>query len=328
MRCSSEIDNEDQNTVKSCYIMGISLDQWRISIGLFHNCISSSKKIFTFSLNLRSIFLSILKLSKLFSWLCHYTNSVLVLNFCNFRCFLIVLMLLLQAGDIETNPGPEIIYNLSIGCGWVTLEERRKQQKFIFVYKSVNGLVPSYISELIPPLISEITDYSLRNQNNITVPFSRTETARKSCISSSITLWKSLDAGLRNSSSVASFKHQLKNRQNNSKVPSYYLSGNRFLSVLHARLRNNCSNLSFDLFRNVLSPSSNCRCSEESEDVEHYLFRCSNYINERVILFQFTRNYHPLNTNILFLATRICLMKITLRYLQLYKYLLKILNDL
>ena len=27
-------------------------------------------------------------------------------------------------------------------------------------------------------------------------------------------------------------------------------------------------------------------------------FRCSNYINERVILFQSTRNYHPLNTNI------------------------------
>ena len=94
--------------------MGIALDQWRVSIGLFHNCISSSKKIFTFSLNLRSIFLSILKLSKLFSWLCYYTNSVLVLNFCNFRCFLIVLMLLLQAGDIETNPGPENIYDLSI----------------------------------------------------------------------------------------------------------------------------------------------------------------------------------------------------------------------
>ena len=94
--------------------MGIFLDQWRVSIGLFHNCISSSKKLVTVSLNLRSIFLSILKLSKLFSWLCYYINSVLVLNFCNFRCFLIILMLLLQAGDIETNPGPENIHDLSI----------------------------------------------------------------------------------------------------------------------------------------------------------------------------------------------------------------------
>ena len=73
--------------------------------------------------------------------------------------------------------------NLYKECGWVTLEERRKQQKFIFMYKSVNGLVPSYISELIPPSISEITDCPLRNQYNITAPFSRTETARKSCIS-------------------------------------------------------------------------------------------------------------------------------------------------
>ena len=51
------------------------------------------------------------------------------------------------------------IDNLYRECGWVTLEDGRKQQKFIFMYKSVNGLVPSYISELIPPLISEIIDY-------------------------------------------------------------------------------------------------------------------------------------------------------------------------
>ena len=53
------------------------------------------------------------------------------------------------------------------------------------------------------------------------------------------------------------------------------------------------------MFRIVLSPSSNCRCSEESEDAEHYVFRCLNYINERVILFQSTRNYHPFNISIL-----------------------------
>ena len=33
--------------------------------------------------------------------------------------------------------------------------------------------------------------------------------------------------------------------------------------------------------------------------MEYYFFKCSNYINERVILFQSTRNYHPLNTYIL-----------------------------
>ena len=43
------------------------------------------------------------------------------------------------------------IENLYRECGWVSLEEKRRQQKFIFMYKSVNGLVPSYISDLIPP---------------------------------------------------------------------------------------------------------------------------------------------------------------------------------
>ena len=167
------------------------------------------------------------------------------------------------------------------------------------MYKSVNGLVPSYISDLIPPPIHETTNYPLRDQNNITVPFCRTEISRKSCIPSSITRWNSLDEELRNSSTLASFKYQLKNLQNNSKVPHYHIVGNRYLSVLHARIQNNCINLSSDLFMNHLSPSSMCRCSDESGEAEHFFFRCSNYNYDSVTLFQSTRNYHPLNINIL-----------------------------
>ena len=150
------------------------------------------------------------------------------------------------------------IENLYRECEWVSLEERRRQQKLIFMYKSVNGLVPSYISDLIPPPIHKTTNYPLRDPNNITVPFCRTEIARKSCIPSSIILWNFLDEELLNSSTLASFKYQLKNLQNNSKVPHCYTVGNRYLSVLHARIRNNCSNLSSDLFMNHLSPSSMC----------------------------------------------------------------------
>ena len=76
--------------------------------------------------------------------------------------------------------------NLHRECGWVSLVERRRQQKLIFMYKSVTGLVPTYISDLIPPIVGEISTYALRNQNDITVPFCRTEISRKSCIPSSI----------------------------------------------------------------------------------------------------------------------------------------------
>ena len=60
-----------------------------------------------------------------------------------------------------------------------------------------------------------------------------------------------------------------------------------------------CFTRSSDLFRNFLSPSPICSCSAESEDAEHYLLRCPNFLNERLTLFHSTRNFHPLNVNIL-----------------------------
>ena len=49
-----------------------------------------------------------------------------------------------------------------------------------------------------------------------------------------------------------------------------------------------------------------------------FLFRCSNYNYDRVTLFQSTRNYHPLNINILCLVTKIWLTKIILIYLHIF----------
>ena len=138
----------------------------------------------------------------------------------------------------------------------VTSRKTQAAKKLIFMYKSVNGLVPTYISDLIPPSVGEISTYTLRNQNDITVPFFRTEISRKSYIPSSISVWNSLDIELRNSPSMESFKYQLKKHQNNS---------------------NNCSTLLSDLYINHLSPSPTCSCSEEVEDAEHYFFRCSNF---------------------------------------------------
>ena len=114
-------------------------------------------------------------------------------------------------------------------CGWVSLAERRRHRKLFFMYKSVNSLFPTYISDLIPSSVGEISTYTLRNQNDITVPFCRTEISRKSCIPSSISAWNSLDIELRNSPSMESYKYQLKKHQNNTNVPTYYRVGNRYV---------------------------------------------------------------------------------------------------
>ena len=79
----------------------------------------------------------------------------------------------------------------------------------------------------------------------------------------------------------------------------YYIAGNRRLSVLHARMRNNCSNLNMDLFNNFLHPDSFCSCLQEPENAEHCLFRCNMYNSQRVELFQKLRPYHPLSVELL-----------------------------
>ena len=48
------------------------------------------------------------------------------------------------------------------------LSARRYNHKLCFMYKAENGQVPSYISDIIPPLVRQTTNYPLRNQNDIT----------------------------------------------------------------------------------------------------------------------------------------------------------------
>ena len=44
-------------------------------------------------------------------------------------------------------------------CVWTNLSVRRHQQKLYFMHKVNNGMVPTYIADLLPPLESEISGY-------------------------------------------------------------------------------------------------------------------------------------------------------------------------
>ena len=108
------------------------------------------------------------------------------------------------------------------------MSKRKQQHKLSFMYKVNNGIVPSYKQDfkvpwffllrfvlvvfadhthllfLIPPLVSEISNYPLRNNRNISVPFNRTSISQKSCIPSSIRLLNSLEDDLKNLSTKKS----------------------------------------------------------------------------------------------------------------------------
>ena len=63
--------------------------------------------------------------------------------------------------------------------------------------------------------------------------------------------------------------------------PFIVLHGDRLLSPLHTRMRNNCSKLKCDLFVNHLSETSLCVYCNVPENAKHYFFHCTQFTNEQ-----------------------------------------------
>ncbi len=63
---------------------------------------------------------------------------------------------------------------------------RRNIQKLTIMYKSNKGETPNYITNLIPPTVNDVTNYNLRNRDNINILPSRLEIYKKSFIPSSV----------------------------------------------------------------------------------------------------------------------------------------------
>ena len=110
-------------------------------------------------------------------------------------------------------------------------------------------MVPTCIADLIPPLVSEILGYPLRNDNTFSPPFTQTNVSSRSCIPSGIKMWNNLDEALKSKPTLSSFKHTLQTTK--IQVPSFHI-WKKTSAVLHARVINNCSNLNNNLFNNHL----------------------------------------------------------------------------
>ena len=168
------------------------------------------------------------------------------------------------------------------------------------MHKVNYGMVPTYIADLIPPLVNEISGYPFRNNNHFSTPFTQTNVSTRSCIPSAIRMWNYLDESLYNKPTISSFKHNLQTTTfQKIQAPSFFAFGKRHLSVLHAGIRIICSNLNNDLFNNHLCDNPLCSWRNETEDGEHYFFHCSKFRNERHKFFELARDFQPLTINIL-----------------------------
>ena len=59
--------------------------------------------------------------------------------------------------------------------GWLNLAEQRQYQKAIMMFKIINGLTPSYLSDMFTRTSSSVSDYGLRSSRmNFELPKNRT----------------------------------------------------------------------------------------------------------------------------------------------------------
>ncbi|XP_052275100.1 uncharacterized protein LOC127874668 isoform X1 [Dreissena polymorpha] len=189
--------------------------------------------------------------------------------------------------------------NLYTEVKWPSLEKRRSYLKLINIYKMHNGQCPNYLNNLLPPTVHEQSSLNLRNAEDYTILSRRTLLYSRSFLPSAINLWNSLPIEIRNIDTISKFKTSLKQLFNLCEDnPPYFYIGDRHSSILHARLRNNCSNLNSDLFINHLKNTPLCACGNDAENAEHYFFYCHTYHLQRIALFTALRSFHPLNCEV------------------------------
>ena len=183
--------------------------------------------------------------------------------------------------------------NLFKECGWTTLSKRRQQHKRSFMYKVNNGIVPSYIQDLIPPLVGEFSNYPLRNNRNISVPFNRTSISQKSCIPSFFRLWNSLEDDLKNLSTLQTFKNIL---LQDSITHVFLLTLQKEIDIFPYCMHDFeifAATLIMTFFINHLRDNPLCDLCGMIENAIHYFFHCRKFTIERQVFNDTVRVFQP-----------------------------------
>ena len=142
----------------------------------------------------------------------------------------------------------------------------------------MHGLSPNYLHDLVPPLVQETSNYSLRNANNIQTLL---QTLTCSIILSS---HRPFEHGILSPKKLNRLRlFQLLKKHLNTNIkrpPKYYYAGTRLGQVLHARLRMECSSLNSHLYHKNIGDCPSCLCGG-FESTYHFLFVCPRFAAAR-----------------------------------------------
>ena len=184
-----------------------------------------------------------------------------------------------EAARIATGATKLVPLNaLSKEICWESLEQRRQNHRLTLFYKMFYNITPLYLSSLVPQSVSNLSQYSLRNSNDLQTVNARSSQYYHSFLPSTTRDWNSLSTETKQSDSVNSFKQFL--NKDKPSVPSYFYTGSRIGQILHSRIRTNCSSLNLDLFLKNITESPLCRCGS-IENAQHFLFHCRYYEVQR-----------------------------------------------
>ena len=172
--------------------------------------------------------------------------------------------------------------------GLESLADRRFSRRLVFFYKIVNGLAPSYLSDILPPQREEEEEGERRREiPPFRMPFCRTERYRSSFFPYCISEWNKLDRSLRELPSSETFKNAILKSLRPKGNPVFRVPDNKGVIFL-TRLRVGFSHLREHKFRHnfadTLDPFCNCR-TNSIETTEHFMMHCSEYSNVRLVMF-------------------------------------------
>lgn len=174
---------------------------------------------------------------------------------------------------------------LSEELAWEDMKTRRSMHKLVLYFKIVNNLTPNYLRDLLPQTVQQRSGLVLRHALNYTPFPTRTERFKKSFFPSTTMLWNCINYVDRNTLSISLFKKSLFHFFDITSYNKYFdYSIDRYSSILHTRLRLNCSALNYYLFNINCSSSPACACGANCESVTHYLLKCPRYSALRLSL--------------------------------------------
>ena len=103
---------------------------------------------------------------------------------------------------------------------------------------------------MLPPLVSEVSNYPLKNNYDYAIPNTRLSVREQACIASVAHRWNALNTDIRNKQTIQTFKSAL--CTNLKQLPRYYIYGERKNNILHTRLRHQCSSSTMTFFAAIL----------------------------------------------------------------------------